>query len=323
MIAADGTVQDATPRPTRRLRPRHALLAIRVAALAALVAAAVLTPGFLTPISLFSLMTTVSFVGCVAIGMTFITLSGNVMSFALGATVGATSIVFVGALPLGLAAALAVAFVFAGVLTGLQGWLVGVLRANPIIVSMAVLALIIGSVTFFTGGRGIYPEGGAADVLKGRIGPLPLPVVVFLATAVVAQLVLSFTVFGRKLYLVGSNPRAARAAGIEPWGVVAGAYALAGLCTALSAVMMAARYGSGDMELGLGYDYQAISAVLVGGTAIEGGQGSAWRTVLGVVVVATVQALLLLHGFSTQTQYLAIGVIVLVVIMLHTLGEGA
>jgi ribose transport system permease protein len=84
---------------------------------------------------------------------------------------------------------------------------------------------------------------------------------------------------------------------------------------------MAARYASGDMEHGIGYDYQAISAVLVGGTAIGGGEGSALRTLAGAFIIALVEGLLLLNGFSTQMQYLTIGIIVLGVIMLHTLGE--
>ena len=76
------------------------------------------------------------------------------------------------------------------------------------------------------------------------------------------------------------------------------------------------------MELGIGYDYSAISAVLVGGTAISGGEGSAVRSLAGAFIIAVCQGLLLLNGFSTQIQYLAIGIIVLVVIMLQTLADG-
>jgi ribose/xylose/arabinose/galactoside ABC-type transport system permease subunit len=302
-------------------RRKRILLAVRVIALAALVAFALGTPGFLSTVSLVSLMTTMSFIGCVAIGMTFITLSGNIMSFALGATLGATTIVFTLSLPLGVLGALLAAFAFSAALTGLQGWIAGYFKANPIIVSMAVLALIYGFVTFFTGGRGIYPEGSEADILKGNIGPIPKPLAAFLLTVVAGQLILSFTRFGRNVYMVGSNIRAAEAAGIETWRTVTGAYVVAGLCTACSAALMAARYASGDMEHGIGYDYQAISAVLVGGTAIGGGEGSALRTLAGAFVIALVEGLLLLNGFSTQMQYLTIGVIVLGVIMLQTLGE--
>ena len=88
-----------------------------------------------------------------------------------------------------------------------------------------------------------------------------------------------------------------------------------------SGVLLAARYGSGDMELGTGYDYTAIAAVLVGGTAIQGGSGSVVRTLIGVTVIAIIEVVLLLRGFSQQLQYLITGIIVLSVIMLHTIGE--
>ena len=107
------------------------LILVRMLAGGILVAAALATPGFLSATSLLSLLTTMSFVGCVAAGMTFITLSGNVMSFCLGATLSATTIVFMACLPVGLAGALVLAFLFSAVLTGAQGWVVGYFRANP------------------------------------------------------------------------------------------------------------------------------------------------------------------------------------------------
>jgi ribose/xylose/arabinose/galactoside ABC-type transport system permease subunit len=303
-------------------RRGRVLVGIRLAAVLALVAIAIATPGFLTAVSLFSLMNTMSFIGCVAVGMTFITLSGNILSFALSATLSVTAIVFIEALPLGLAGAMLAAFAAGAVLTGVQGWVIGTFRANPIIVSMAALALIVGVATFATGGQGIYPQDTTADVLKGRLfGSIPLPLAGFLVTVAVAQAVLSLTRFGRNLHMVGSNWRAALAAGIAPARTVIGAYVAAGLCTAFAGILMAARYSSGDMSLGLGYDYSAISAVLVGGTAIQGGEGSAFRSLVGAFIIAVCQGLLVLHGFSTQVQYLAIGIIVLLVIMLQTLAD--
>jgi len=297
------------------------LVAIRLTAVLALVAVAATTPGFFTRVSLFSLLNTTSFIGCVAVGMTFITLSGNIMSFALGVTLSTSGIVFIAALPLGLFGAMIVAFAFGAALTGVQGAVIGYFRANPIIVSMAALALITGAATLITQGHGVYPQGAEAAALQRRVFGLPMPLFAFIVTILIAQIVLSFTRFGRSLYMVGSNWRAALAAGLEPASVVLGAYVLAGLCTALAGILMAARYSSGDMEMGLGYDYGAISAVLVGGTAITGGEGSAFRSLIGAFIIGVCQVLLLLHGFSTQVQYLAIGVIVLVVIMLQTLAD--
>ena len=307
--------------PLPHSRRGKVLVAIRLVAVLALAAIAVATPGFLTAVSLFSLLNTTSFIGCVAIGMTFITLSGNIMSFALGVTLSTSGIIFIAALPLGLVGALIAALAFGAVITGIQGFVVGYFRANPIIVSMAALALITGGATLITQGQGVYPQGDAAAALKGRVFGVPMPLAAFIFTVVAAQIVLSFTRFGRQLYMVGSNWRAALSAGLAPARIVLGAYVAAGLCTALAGVLMAARYSSGDLELGLGYDYSAISAVLVGGTAIAGGEGSAIRSLIGAFIIGICQVLLLLHGFSSQIQYLAIGVIVLVVIMLQTLAD--
>jgi ribose/xylose/arabinose/galactoside ABC-type transport system permease subunit len=327
---SDRTASDAAlaglTRPSWRLPLPHSrrgkvLVGIRGVAVLALVVVALTTPGFFTAVSLFSLLNTTAFIGCVAIGMTFITLSGNIMSFALGVTLSTSGIVFIGALGLGVVPAIAVALLFGAVMTAVQGAVVGYFRANPIIVSMAALALITGCATLITQGHGVYPEGDETALLKGRVFGVPMPLAAFVVTAVLAQIVLSYTRFGRHLYMVGSNWRAALAAGLSPARVVLGAYFAAGLCTALAGILMAARYSSGDMELGLGYDYSAISAVLVGGTAISGGEGSALRSVIGAFIIAVCQVLLLLHGFSTQIQYLAIGVIVLVVIMLQTLTD--
>lgn len=297
--------------------------AVRTAALLAIVSATLLTPGFYAKASMLSLLTTLSFIGCVAVGATFITLSGNIMSFGLGATLGASSMVFVACLPLGLLGAMITTLAFSTAVTALQGWLIGQFRANPIIVSMAALALINGLATLFTSGRGVYPEGTAHELLKQGFGGVPLPVWCFLGCVLVGQALLLFTRFGQTLYMVGSNRRAALAAGVNAPRAVTLAYALAGLFTALSAVLMAARYGSGEMEFGVGMDYSAISAVLVGGTAIQGGSGSVLRTLAGALVIAVVEALLLLNGFSTQAQVLATGLIVLLVILLQAPPKGS
>jgi ribose/xylose/arabinose/galactoside ABC-type transport system permease subunit len=281
---------------------------IRGIAVIVLLALAVTTPGFLTTISLRSLMTTVSFIGCVAVGVTFITVSGNIMSFSIGATLSATTIVFTLATAWGLIPAIMTAFVFSGLVTALQGW---------IIVSMAALALIIGMATMLTGGHGVYPKGSDGDILTSNVGPIPGALAAFLLSVVIGQCILSVTRFGRNVYLVGSNRRAAQAAGLEPWRTITAAYLLAGLFTAISAILIAARSSSGEMQLGNGYEYQAISAVLVGGTAIQGGRGSVVNTLIGAFVISIVNGVLLLRGFDTPMQQLLIGVLVLAVIMLQ------
>jgi ribose/xylose/arabinose/galactoside ABC-type transport system permease subunit len=300
---------------------RRLVRAIRVVALVALAIWALTTPGFTTPLSITSLMTAISFIGCVAVGMTFITLTGNVMSLSLGVTVSAAALVFLSSLAAGIAGACVAAILFGVAVSGVQGVVVGYFRANPILVSIAALALVTGISELVTGGQRVYPAAANFAFFKSRIAGFPVETLVFFAAVALGEIVLSCTRFGRTMRMVGSNWRAAEAAGIRAARVVTGAYVLAGAFASVSGILLAARYGSGDMELGAGYDYSAIAAVLVGGTAIQGGEGSVLRTLVGVSVIAAVEVVLLLRGFSEQLQYLVTGVIVLGVIMLHTLGE--
>lgn len=311
----------ALPAALRRSVPRHIALAVRLAAAAAITLYALTTPGFLTPLSVNALLTAVSFVGCVAVGMTFITLTGNIMSLALGATTSASALIFLACLSFGILPAFVATLLFGIVLTGAQGFLVGFFRANPILVSVAALSLLLGAAAFATGGHRIYPGGTGLDIFKGRFAGIPIDAWCFFATVAAGQFILSWTRIGRLMTMVGSNIRAATAAGMPTTATVTAAYVIAGACAAISGILLAARYGSGDMEIATGYDYTAIAAVLVGGTGIAGGSGSTVRTLVGVVVIAVIEVVLLLRGFSEQLQYLITGLLVLCVIMLHTLGE--
>ena len=300
---------------------RQLVLAVRIIAGGAIAIFALSTPGFTSPLSINSLLNAISFIGCVAVGMTFITITGNIMSLALGATVSASALVFLASLSLGVFPAFLVAILFGVVITAVQGALVGYIRANPLLVSIAALSLLIGGAALATGGQRIYPGGEGLQVFKGRVAGIPVEALYFFGTVIIGQFVLSWTRIGREMIMVGSNLRAAIAAGVNTARAITVAYVLAGACSAVSGVLLAARYGSGDMELGTGYDYTAIAAVLVGGTAIGGGSGSVVRTLIGVTVIAIIATVLLLRGFSQQWQYLITGLIVLAVIMLHTIGE--
>jgi len=262
------------------------------------------TPGFLAGPSILSLLTTVSFIGCVAIGMTLITISGNIMSFALGATVGVTAMVFILASNwLGFGLGLVFGLLFGSLLTGLQGLMIGWVRANPIIVSIAALALIYGLTQAFAEKGTIYADPGIFPAsVKGKVGGVPIEFIMFVLSALIAQFILSFTRFGRNLFMVGSSFRAAEAVGVNTWRTITGAYLWAGFFTSLAGIMLAVRYDAANMDYGVAYDYDAIAAVLVGGTAIGGGHGSAVRTFAGAMVIAAVQVMVLLRGLRQEWQ---------------------
>lgn len=312
----------ATPPGLTRPGRQRVLALIRWFAFVVLGTVALLTPGFLSLPSLVSLLTTMSFAGSVAIGMTLITISGNIMAFSLGATVGASAMIFIAAVNYGgLAFGAIAALVFGGAVSAAQGAAVGYARANPIIVSIAALSLILGVAEGYAQNGGIYASANAHyGFLRDQIGSIPIDFVIFVCMAAFVQALLGFTTFGRNVYMIGNSFPAAEAAGVRTALTITGVYACAGVCAAIAGVMLAARYGSATMAYGSGYDYDAIAAILVGGTVIRGGEGSALRTLVGVLFVAIIQALLLLRGFPQEWQYLVGGAIVLIVMLLQTRG---
>jgi ribose/xylose/arabinose/galactoside ABC-type transport system permease subunit len=302
---------------------RNRLAVLRAVAAAALAITALATPGFLSEPNLLSLLTTVSFIGCVAIGMTLITISGNIMSFSLGALVGATAMVFILALNFGgLAFGVVAALAFAALVNALQGFVIGIVRANPIIVSIAATALIYGVAEAFAQSGAIYAAAGTSyGIFAGKVLGIPVEFVVFVVATLLAQFLLSWTVFGRNVFMTGASMAAAEIIGVRTWRTVTGAYLWAGLFTGIAGMLLAMRYDSASMNYGIGYEYDAVAAVLVGGTAIRGGEGSPLRTLLGALVIAVIEAVLLLWGFGQEWQYLIAGVIVLAVVALQTRGR--
>jgi ribose/xylose/arabinose/galactoside ABC-type transport system permease subunit len=315
VAAAESVSGAAAP----RWRPRLPARTIgRIALVAVIVLTAAATPGILARPTVVSFLTSISFVGCVAVGMTLITISGNVLSLSLGATTAAAATAYIAALNAGgFAAAVVAALGMGALISGAQGVLIGFLRANPIIVSIATAVLIYGLADPITGNASLHASVAAPGWLLGA-GVLGVPVefFVFVAAAILAQILLSLTAFGRRVYMVGNSFEAARAAGVNAGLTVVGAYFWAGLFGSLAGLMLALRYGRASMEFGLGFDYSAIAAVLVGGTSIAGGQGSLYRTFAGVLIIGLVELVLLLRGFRQEWQYLITGVIVLAVIVL-------
>lgn len=305
-------------------RPRQSSMpliwVVRIGVPLAVAATAVATPGFFAAPSLYAIMTTMAYVGCVALGMTLITISGNIMSFCLGATTTASTVIFMVTLDrLGLGPAIVAALGFGALLSGVQGAIIGWCRANPIIVSIASLSLITGLGQAITTGVSYYPAPGSGiALLKGRLFGLPIEFALFLVALVVAQAILSLTVFGRNLFLVGDSIVAAEAAGVVSWRTISGAYLWAGFFAAIAGILLAARFAQGNMLYAQGYDYGAIAAVLVGGTAMGGGRGSAFRALFGILFITVVQVVLLLHGLTEQWQYFNLGAIVMGVILLQS-----
>jgi ribose transport system permease protein len=303
-------------RPTRLLQGR---LAGTVAGLVALcVALAVATPYFATPGNLVNVVEQSTIVGILAVGMTFVILAGGI-DLSVGSLVALAGIVLAlvlrrgGAVPVALAAALAT-----GIAAGLaNGALVAFGRLPPFIATLGMMSAARGAALLLADGRPISGfDAGFRAIATGRLLGVPGPVVLMLALVAVAHLVLARTVFGRQAYAVGGNVEAARLAGVDVARHTLVTYAIAGASAAACAVVLVARLGSAQPIAGIGYELDAIAAVVIGGTSLLGGTGSVPGSLVGALIMSVLRNGLNLLGVSSYVQQIAIGAVIVVAVLL-------
>lgn len=281
-----------------------------------LVVLALTTHRFVSLDNARAILSAASLAGIMALGLTLVTIAGSYMSLAIAATGVASAMVFLAQLDHGLAVAIVLAVLAGTVVTALQGLVVGTLGANPIILTIGAAFIVDGVSTRVTGGKVVPPATGAYDHLNATALGLPISVYAMLAVAIALELFLRRTATGRRLYLLGDAPPAARAAGLPTARLTTIAFAIAGATFALGGVFLGAfnRGASQGLEGTLNFD--AIAAVLVGGTLISGGRGSALRTLAGAIVIAAISNILLLRGLGTGAQILVKGGLVVAVVLL-------
>jgi ribose/xylose/arabinose/galactoside ABC-type transport system permease subunit len=290
-------------------------LSVPLVALAVLAGLAVTTHRFLSLDNARAILASTAFVGITAIGATLVMIAGSAVSLATSQTATVTAMFFLATQQYGLVTAVPVALLTGVALTALQGAVIGYWHANPIVLTIAAGFAIGGATTWFSGGTPVYPTVRAFDVLNSTPLGLPLAVYVLLGVTVLAHFTLRRTTAGRQMYLVGSNRAAAHAAGLPVGRITVAAWAFFGACIALTGVFLASFNTAATVTLGGTLTLDAIAAVLIGGTAITGGRGSALQTLGGAVLIAVISDVLLLRGFSTGVQILVKGILVLAVVV--------
>ncbi len=292
-----------------------------------------------------SLATAIVIVGLLAIGETVVIIAGaldiSVGSIAsIGSVAAASFLVGAGAfgvisfLPIGNVFFAVLMGIIAGMLCGVvNGFIVTVLKVNPIIATLGTLAAF-GGVAFL-----IAPEGKPVGVMtqpqftwlaQGRfLTDLPIPplgntnwpgipvlTVILLAVVFIAHFLMSYTDFGRAIYAIGGNDIAARLAGINLSRVRVLMYMLCGSVAGLAGVLLTSRTTSGNPINGVGLELQAITAVFLGGAATTGGKGTVVGTFLAVILVGILNNGMNLLGFNTFVQRVALGLLLIAAVAL-------
>src|SRR6476619_1977853 len=300
---------------------------------------AVIEPRFLSEINLFNVMRQVSIYGVLAVGMTFVILTGGI-DLSVGSLVAFAGLVAAAVSKGGLSNRFnvgagqeaashgwylaALAAIGVGLLGGfLQGFAITRLKVPPFVVTLGGMSAFRGAALLFAAGGPISGfEPGFVWMGQGRIlGQVPVPVVIFLAFAVLAHIVLRYTRYGRQVYAVGGNPEAARLSGLNVRAVTTSVYVIMGFFAGLGAFVLAARLNSAEAVAGTGYELTVIASVVIGGTSLFGGVGSIFGTVIGTILIGVLLNGLVLLNVSSYIQQIIIGVIIVLAVAFDTFAK--
>lgn len=299
----------------RLLRSREAGIAAGLLALCLALWAA--TPYFATLDNLVNVAEQSTIVGTLAIGMTFVILTGGI-DLSVGSVVALTGVVLALVLRAGFGVPVAMLAGFAtGIGAGaLNGALVAIGRLPAFIATLGMMSVARGVALVLADGR---PISGFPDALRAlstsRVLGVPVSVLVMLALFALAHFVLRHTILGRHTYAIGGNEEASRLAGIPVIRTKIVVYAIAGASAAATAVLLLARLNSAQPIAGIGYELDAIAAVVIGGTSLLGGAGSVTGTLIGALIMSVLRNGLNLLGVSSYVQQIAIGVVIVVAVL--------
>jgi ribose transport system permease protein len=280
----------------------------------------ILTPHFLTVSNLLNVAQQTSINAVVAVGMTFVILSGGI-DLSVGSIVALSGVVLGTALQDGQALPVALGIaVSVGAACGLaNGALVSWGGLPPFIVTLGMMSVARGAALVFTEGRPVSGfEPAFRSLATGHVAFVPAPVVLMIAVYVVAHVMLTRTTFGRYVYAIGGNEEATRLSGVAVRRHKMIIYGVSGLTSAAAAIILTARLNSAQPIAGIMYELDAIAATVIGGTSLMGGEGTLVGTLIGALIMGVLRNGLNLLGVSSFLQQIVIGAVIIAAVLVDT-----
>jgi len=279
----------------------------------------ILTPVFASPRNIFNIVRQVSMIGIIAIGMTFVILSAEI-DLSVGSMVALTGVVAAG-LQVNSGYGTLVAVLVPLVITLLLGVSMGMIitktKVHSFVVTLGMLSIARGLSFIYSGG---YPISGLNPAFRyiggGMIGPVPVPVIIYLGVVLIGYFVLSQTTFGRYIYAIGGNREAARLSGIpvDVYRIIV--FSICSFTAGISGLILASRVNSGQPIAGTGWELDVIASVIIGGTSLFGGRGGIVGTVIGSLFLGVLRNGLNLLNVSPFYQQVFIGLLIIIAVVL-------
>lgn len=277
------------------------------------IAISVAAPQFYSVDNTIAILRQCALVLIVAVGMTMLLVAGEV-DLSVGASLAFTGCVAMDvtnrthSVTLGALAALA----FAAAVGLFNGLVVTRLRINSLIATIATMMILQGSVYLYT--REAVQNKHQLDAFTaigaGYVGPIPIPVILAAVIFVLGYVALRFTLFGRYLYAVGANQKAARLSGLRAERLKIVAFVITGLCVGVAGLVLCSLMNAGQPTAGRGFELTVIAAVILGGTSLAGGRGTLVGTLLGVLLLKVIDNGIIILRWNQDLQMVVPGIVI-------------
>jgi ribose transport system permease protein len=298
-----------------------------IALVVLIIAGALINPDFLAASNLLNVVTRSAFIAIIAVGATFV-IAGGGLDLSVGSMAALVAGIMIltlnglgnpgyGTLALGMLVAVGL-----GAACGLaNGLIVTFGRIEPFIVTLGTMGIFRSLVIWLAAGGTITLRNSELrelyrPVYFGNIAGVPVPIIAFLVVAALGALILYKTSFGRHVIAIGSNEDVARYSGVPIWRVRTLTYIIQGICVGIAILVYVPRLGSATPTTGLLWELQAITAVVIGGTALRGGLGRIWGTVVGAIILELVANIMVLSNFVSEFLVGAVQGAIIIIAML-------
>lgn len=277
------------------------------------------TDAFLTADNLSNMIRVGSINGIMACGMTFVMIYGG-FDLSVGMTMSTAGMVSVMFRPqLGVWGAVIAGILLGAAIGAIIGAILALVKGNSgttFIVTLGAQQIIFALASVASNSHEFKsvncPE--FAFIGKGRLLGIPVPIIIFAVVAIISYIVLEHTSVGRQITLTGGNKEAARLGGIKTELLRVLVFSIAGFTAGLAGIVMSARTSTGSVRMGRGFEFDVITAVVIGGTSMTGGNGSIFKTILGVIMLAVITNSLTLLGVSPDWQNVIKGLIIILAV---------
>jgi len=320
-----------TPGRASRLSQRIQELGPLVGLVLLCIAGTLLNPDFATADNILNVLTRTAFIGIIAVGMTFVIISGGIdLSVgSMAALIAGSMILLMNNISTSIDSpylVVTIGIVFALLLGAVFGLAHGLLitkgRIEPFIVTLGTLGIFRAYLTYFANGGAITLDNAVSDIYSpvyyGSVLGLPIPIWVFLLMAIAGGVVLNRTRYGRYVQAIGSNEQVARYAAVEVDRIKILTYVVLGICVGVATVLYVPRLGSASPTTGLLWELEAIASVIVGGTALKGGEGKILGTVVGAILLSVISNILNLTSIISVYLNAAVqGIVIIIVAFLQ------